>query len=261
MVGHTHEDIDQFFSKFSQYLKHTPAHTLPGIIVHMEVNSLDVLYINIGLMIAVQKCYSDVPEALLLEHIFDVKTWISGHLFQLHNHSHPHIFRFKSGESGEVVMHYKDWSASTWEPQGNGIQLFKVYIVVAHNFENYMPIKLTYMFLCPQSTPIGSPSLIKPSLDRLDFTKLSAHARCYRQKAGISEEDQAWWMGYLDSLEGFCQNYRTQSALPIWPLEQLAANATVTVEIGPLQSPSVAPPEYLLSLQRKEAGPHPEVCD
>ena len=31
MVGHTHEDIDQFFSKLSQYLKHTHAHTLPGI--------------------------------------------------------------------------------------------------------------------------------------------------------------------------------------------------------------------------------------
>lgn len=30
MVGHTHEDIDQFFSKFSQYLRHNAAHTLPG---------------------------------------------------------------------------------------------------------------------------------------------------------------------------------------------------------------------------------------
>lgn len=30
MVGHTHEDIDQFFSKFSQYLRYNAAHTLPG---------------------------------------------------------------------------------------------------------------------------------------------------------------------------------------------------------------------------------------
>lgn len=30
MVGHTHEDIDQFFSKFSQYLRHNAAHILPG---------------------------------------------------------------------------------------------------------------------------------------------------------------------------------------------------------------------------------------
>ena len=33
MVGHTHEDIDQFFSKFSQYLKNNSAHTLPGILI------------------------------------------------------------------------------------------------------------------------------------------------------------------------------------------------------------------------------------
>ena len=32
MVGHTHEDIDQYFSKLSQYLKYNSAHTLPGII-------------------------------------------------------------------------------------------------------------------------------------------------------------------------------------------------------------------------------------
>ena len=30
MVGHTHEDIDQFFSKLSQYLRRNSAHTLPG---------------------------------------------------------------------------------------------------------------------------------------------------------------------------------------------------------------------------------------
>lgn len=86
-------------------------------------------------MTAVQKCYADVPEANLLEHIFDVKTWLSAHLFQLHNHSHPHIFRFKTGESGEVVMHYKDWSESSWEPHGNGIKLFKVYTLHSSLFK------------------------------------------------------------------------------------------------------------------------------
>ena len=30
MVGHTHEDIDQFFSKMAQYLRYNSCHTLPG---------------------------------------------------------------------------------------------------------------------------------------------------------------------------------------------------------------------------------------
>lgn len=30
LVGHTHEDIDQMFSRFAQYLRQNSAHTLPG---------------------------------------------------------------------------------------------------------------------------------------------------------------------------------------------------------------------------------------
>jgi hypothetical protein len=40
MVGHTHEDIDQFFSKFSQYLRHNAAHTLPGNEVKLVITVL-----------------------------------------------------------------------------------------------------------------------------------------------------------------------------------------------------------------------------
>lgn len=112
-------------------------------------------------------------------------------------------------------------------------------------------------YIVVKSTPSGSPSLIEPSLDRLDFKKLSAHASCYRQKAGISEEDQAWWIGYLDTLQKFCQNY-SQTELPIWPLQQLAAR--IRTQPAPNQSPSGEPPEYLLTLQSKETGTHPEVC-
>lgn len=81
-------------------------------------------------MNAVQSCYSDVAEANLIEHMFDVKTWLAKCLLPLHNHSYPHIFRFSTGESGEVVMHYKEWSESSWEPCGSsGITLFKVKIM------------------------------------------------------------------------------------------------------------------------------------
>lgn len=81
-------------------------------------------------MTAIKNCYSDVPEANFLEHVFDVKTWLSAHILPLHNHSYPHIFRFVTGQSGEVVMYYKMWSESSWEPVQNGVKLFKVIYVV-----------------------------------------------------------------------------------------------------------------------------------
>lgn len=83
----------------------------------------------LDLMAAVKNCYSDVPEANHVDCIFDVKSWLAKHILPLHNHSHPHVFRFSTGESGEVVMHYKEWSESSWEPHGNGIKLFKVDVI------------------------------------------------------------------------------------------------------------------------------------
>ncbi len=77
-------------------------------------------------MAAVQRCYSDVSEATVINHIFDVKSWLLPHLHKLHNHSHYHIFRFSRDATGLVVMHYKEWNESQWEPTTCGIQLFKV---------------------------------------------------------------------------------------------------------------------------------------
>ena len=69
-----------------------------------------------------------MPEACLVESVFDVKSWLEPHLHKLHNHSHRHIFRFTRDSTGAVVMHCKDWSGSEyqWEPVDGGIKLFEV---------------------------------------------------------------------------------------------------------------------------------------
>ena len=108
-----------------------------------------------------------------------------------------------------------------------------------------------------KSPPSGSPTLIPPSLDRLDFPKLCAHAKTYRQKSGVSEEHQGWWVDYLTGMEKFVQGYSESSEHPVWPLQHLID--ACRVQAVPTQNPSSTPPEYLLSLQRKETGTHPKV--
>ena len=44
------------------------------------------------LLDATAKSYADLPEATLLEHVFDVKSWITPYLVKLHNHSHLTYF-------------------------------------------------------------------------------------------------------------------------------------------------------------------------
>ena len=91
--------------------------------------SLFICNTNTDLLSGITKCYSDVPEANMIEHMFDVKSWIAPHLERLENHSYPHIFRFIKNSSGSVRMFYKDWSDSPWKPSlGDGICLFKVMI-------------------------------------------------------------------------------------------------------------------------------------
>ena len=123
MVGHTHEDIDQFFSKFSQYLQHNSAHTLPGNKVMSLIAAITIFYPDF--LSAITSCYADVSSAVLLDTMYDVKSWLTPHLDMLQYHSYPHVFRFTCNALGEVVMFYKQWSKSPWEPT-SGIKLFKV---------------------------------------------------------------------------------------------------------------------------------------
>eukprot|EP00731_Ephydatia_muelleri_P032350 Em0023g857a len=99
-VGHTHEDIDQMFSRFSSYLNKNDAVT-PG-----------------ELMEALRKSYSPEPDVHVLEQseVFDFKAWIEPHLEEMHNHVAPKHFIFKLVD-GSLVFKYKYWATDPkWEP-------------------------------------------------------------------------------------------------------------------------------------------------
>ena len=85
-----------------------------------------------------KRCYADLPEATEVKHMFDVKSWLAPFLLKIHNHSHPHIFRFRIGTNGSVEMHYKEWSESPWQPTESGIQLFQVhyYKIDCYNYSD-----------------------------------------------------------------------------------------------------------------------------
>ena len=71
-----------------------------------------------------------------------------------------------------------------------------------------------------QTYPTGSPNLIKQSLQRLDYGKLTQHAAQYRQRCGISEEAQRWWMQFLVNLKETTSRCGSTVSTQ-WPLEEL----------------------------------------
>ena len=76
-VGHTHEDIDQFFSRISEFLRKQDVQTLQKLLA------------------LIPKAYKKLQTtAEQLFAIFDIREWFNGHLSQMNSHSYPHVFRF-----------------------------------------------------------------------------------------------------------------------------------------------------------------------
>ena len=116
-----------------------------------------------------------------------------------------------------------------------------------------------------QSFPDDSPNLAQPTLDRLDFHKLSMPAGQYRTRCGISEASQKWWIEFLEHLQQFCYQ-ENQHSTPIWPMQQLIEKATVTeneiIEKGvslPILQESESLPAHIRRVYEKECGSHPPV--
>ena len=68
-----------------------------------------------------------MKDALLLPRVYDVKSWLDPVLSGLHNHTHPHVFKFVRDSSGNSKMLYKNWSEDKWLPEdSSGVSVLKV---------------------------------------------------------------------------------------------------------------------------------------
>ena len=92
MVGHTHEDVDQMFSRFSTYLRRTDAFAMDD------------------LTSAFEKSYTPMPTAILLENVPDFCRWLHPQIDDMCFHSKPHVFKFTRDKFGKAVMVIKKWS-------------------------------------------------------------------------------------------------------------------------------------------------------
>ena len=78
MVGHTHEDIDQFFSCIARILNKFKVLTLAQLLQKIK-----------------QVNRKDPVEAEMLDHLYDVRDWIDGFIPDLHGHLKSYQFNLK----------------------------------------------------------------------------------------------------------------------------------------------------------------------
>lgn len=78
----------------------------------------------LGLMKVTAQSFTPQPATVLLESVYDVRSWLAPYINDLHGHSQPHCFRFSLNKHAVAVMHYKNWSHEGWSQEG--IMLLKV---------------------------------------------------------------------------------------------------------------------------------------
>lgn len=98
-VGHTHEDVDQFFSRISVQLRKNGAESIPDLLHATEISM------------------EPNPKTYFMESMFDVRSWIEPHLNEIHGHRDPHCFKFLLNEENKAVMYFRNWTSNSWCPQ------------------------------------------------------------------------------------------------------------------------------------------------
>ena len=89
-VGHTHEDIDQIFSRFAEALRHRDCNTwadLEAIIASSWTSSNGA-----------------GPKVTVNPEVPDFKGWMDEHTLKVHGHTGPMCFRFTMSEDDNVLM-------------------------------------------------------------------------------------------------------------------------------------------------------------
>jgi hypothetical protein len=96
-VGHTHEDVDQFFGRAAQHVETHEARTPQSFLGCFE------------------SCVkTERVTAEYLPTVFDLKSWIGPSLNNLEGHSRPHYFLWFKDCSGQVKMFSKENSGDEW---------------------------------------------------------------------------------------------------------------------------------------------------
>jgi len=110
MVGHTHEDVDAMFSKFSESMRTKDAYTLPQM--------MDIF----------RNSYSGHPVPSLVEEVPDFKSFLEGYIPDkgdaLCGHKDPLQFRFLYIDGFPVMQYRMNPLQDEWKPH-KGIKMWK----------------------------------------------------------------------------------------------------------------------------------------
>ena len=119
MVSHTHEDIDQVFSKVSTQMMKTSVYDMDGKVIKINYH-LAVLhncfYVDLKSIVVINSNH-EIVGVKELKQMRDIKGWLTPIINTLEKHSNPHNFHFRRNVNGKAEMFYRNWSSDPWLPE------------------------------------------------------------------------------------------------------------------------------------------------
>lgn len=68
------------------------------------------------LLKALEDCMKHpTPKPFMLHIVYDIKSWISDHAEEVHEHMVPKCFKFELNDEGKATMLYRNWSHEQWQ--------------------------------------------------------------------------------------------------------------------------------------------------
>nr|XP_006815072.1 PREDICTED: uncharacterized protein LOC102804474 [Saccoglossus kowalevskii] len=168
-VGHTHENVDQMFSKISTKLGHRNTYTIDDL-----EETVTASYTP-----PIKSC------GLLKKPLYNIKDWLLPHITgKMQGHSKPHNFRFHK-VGGRAYMQYRLWCTDKWQPT-----------TIDANGDQVPGLR------CLKSIPGRDdvPSFVIPSLEKMDADALNLDIpRRYGMRLPVAAVQ--WWNDFFTNVK------------------------------------------------------------
>uniref|UniRef100_A0A915IIC3 SET domain-containing protein n=1 Tax=Romanomermis culicivorax TaxID=13658 RepID=A0A915IIC3_ROMCU len=195
MKGHTHSQIDQYFSRLSTYI----GSSARGILTYeqfcsavkecfkknLEKNAVIPTIVGLensdeSMTPIISRPARMLVDAVRLRKIYALREWLIPFSNKLKNlHPYHHFWFFRDG-NGKAVMKFKKWATDAYSLKN---------LIILNNL--------------PQSSPL----LIVPSKEKVDFIKLQQTVLKAEQVGALTKEEKEEWSNFLTNEEEYFAKY------------------------------------------------------
>lgn len=227
LVGHTHENIDQFFSRVSTAFRNERAMTLPQMIA------------------IVRSCATPAPESVVETEMVNFKRWLDTmEPENLHQVKKQQVFVIKRNAEDKVILKAKRYSNSAF--YGEEIEYLKTIPNEVDRHKVYPTAFKTPRHDVDEGGSSEADARKRRKKKSMQELLVETHSLLRKEKpAGWDDDADAWWSGFLHASEQLPEHGASDVRDEYVPLLKCGHTREVAAEVT-IDDPSLNPDDVEL---------------